>query len=149
MTRALFDANVFVSYLLQPARGGTIATLIDAAFAGAFTLLVADSLLEELARRVMTKPYLAERISRDDLRVFTASLLTIAERIPAITTSIPAAVRDPKDDYLLAYALVGGVDYLVTGDRDLLDLGPVAGLTIVSPAAFAAALGPGTAGGSA
>ena len=149
MARTLFDANVFISYLLRPARGGTIGTLLDAAFAGVFTLLVADSLLEEFTRRVMTKPYLAQHISRHDLDVFAAALLAIAERIPTITSPIPAVVRDPKDDYLLAYALVGRADYLVTGDRDLLDLPPLAGLMIVTPAAFAAALGLGGAAGTA
>ena len=38
----------------------------------------------------------------------------------------------PKDDYLLAYGLMGGADYLVTGDEDLLTLGDVEGLKIVS-----------------
>ncbi|HET8628207.1 MAG TPA: hypothetical protein VFL91_12340 [Thermomicrobiales bacterium] len=70
MTRALCDAHVFISYLLRPAGGDTIAMLLDAAFAGAFTLLVADSLLEEFTRRVTTKPYLAQHISRHDLDAF-------------------------------------------------------------------------------
>ena len=37
----------------------------------------------------------------------------------------------------MAYAVVGQADYLVTGDRDLLALGKVEGVEIVSLAAFA------------
>jgi predicted nucleic acid-binding protein len=48
--------------------------------------------------------------------------------------------RDPKDDYLLTYALAGQADYLVTGDADLLVLGQVGTVRIVSPADFAALL---------
>lgn len=46
--------------------------------------------------------------------------------------------RDAKDDYLLACALLGRANYLVTGDKDLLTLaGQVKGLTILSSAQFA------------
>jgi uncharacterized protein len=33
----------------------------------------------------------------------------------------PPVVRDPRDDYLLALALAGRADAIVTGDKDLLD----------------------------
>ena len=56
---------------------------------------------------------------------------------------MPSVTRDRKDDYLLAYAVVGRADYLVTGDRDLLVLGEVEGVRIVSPAGFVGALSPG------
>lgn len=47
--------------------------------------------------------------------------------------------RDPKDDIFLACALAGQCDYLVTGDRDLLDLQGHPGLgqlRIVTPREF-------------
>jgi len=46
----------------------------------------------------------------------------MSEEVPRIKSLIPAVTRDPKDDYLLAHALVGGADCLVTGDEDLLTL---------------------------
>ena len=39
---------------------------------------------------------------------------------PSITAR---ASRDPGDDYLVALAVEAGVDAIVTGDADLLDLG--------------------------
>jgi len=36
--------------------------------------------------------------------------------------ALPVVVRDPKDEKLLACALHGRADYLVSGDRDLLEL---------------------------
>ena len=47
-----------------------------------------------------------------------------AEIAPRIEAPIPAVTRDPEDDYLIAYALVGRADYLVSGDKDLLVMAP-------------------------
>jgi len=55
------------------------------------------------------------------------------ERVP------PVLVRDQQDEHILAAAVAGHADYLVTGDRDLLvlDGDPALGsLRIVTPAAF-------------
>lgn len=120
--RALLDTNVIISYLLTPHRESAPRIVLEAALDGVFTLLVADAILAELARRASTKPYLAQRITPDDLDRLIRALGTVAIRIPAITDAIPAVGRDPKDDYLLAYAVVGRADYLVTGDQDLLSL---------------------------
>lgn len=46
------------------------------------------------------------------------------------------ASRDPEDDKFLAAAIEGRVEYVVTGDRDLLDLKQYKGVRIVSPAEF-------------
>jgi predicted nucleic acid-binding protein len=57
-----------------------------------------------------------------------------------IEQTFPAVASDIKDDYLVAYAVVGEDDYLVTGDSDLLVLGEITGFKIVSTGAFAALL---------
>ncbi|HEX5506624.1 MAG TPA: putative toxin-antitoxin system toxin component, PIN family [Thermomicrobiales bacterium] len=146
--RALIDTNVFISYVLSPAqRAGTIGAMVEAALSRAFELLMPEALLTEIVTIMTTKPYVVERISAEEAVAFARAIRAVAIVPPAIEGAIPHVVRDPKDDYLLAYALVGGADYLVTGDRDLLDLPPLAGLTIVGPTAFAAALELGDAGG--
>lgn len=135
--RALLDVNVFISHLLYPDRQGTIHEILRSGFRGQFTLLLPQGVLEELAEAVPKKPYLAERITEQQLRDFTALLLKVAEVVPAITRPIPPVTRDPKDDYLLAYAAVGQADYLVTGDEDLLVLDEkMEQFAIVTPRAF-------------
>ena len=42
--------------------------------------------------------------------------------------------RDIGDDMFVHAALTAGAEILISGDRDLLDLGAVAGLAIVTPA---------------
>jgi putative PIN family toxin of toxin-antitoxin system len=46
--------------------------------------------------------------------------------------------RDPDDDMVLATALAGGADAIVTGDADLLTLASYSGVEIISPRAFVA-----------
>ncbi|MEJ2750687.1 MAG: putative toxin-antitoxin system toxin component, PIN family, partial [Anaerolineae bacterium] len=118
--RVLIDTNVFISYLLNPHRMGTIQAIFTAWSAGKFTLLVPEALLDEILVTVSNKPHLAQRISPDLLKEFLSTVQELGETVPRIESPIPAVTRDPKDDYLLAYALVGKADYLVTGDEDLL-----------------------------
>ena len=50
---------------------------------------------------------------------------------------VPAdACRDPSDLVVLGTAVAAEADVLVTGDRDLLDLGEFQGIAILSPRAF-------------
>ncbi len=139
--RVLLDTNLFISYLLPSRRlSGTIDRLVEGALTGAYTLLLAEELLEEFHETITTKPYLRTRIDRGQATTFIDGLRAIAEVLPALEGEFPAITRDPNDDYLLAQAIFAGADYLVSGDDDLLALGPIEGLTILSPTDFATLL---------
>lgn len=49
---------------------------------------------------------------------------------------IAKVCRDPDDDMVLATALAGRADVIVSGDADLLDLHPFRGIPVLTPAAF-------------
>ena len=53
----------------------------------------------------------------------------------AETIVIPE-LRDPKDTIVLAAALAGTAEVIVTGDQDLLVLGRFKGVEILTPADF-------------
>lgn len=131
--RVLLNTNVLISYLLSPQRKSPVNRILEAAFLGQIDLLFPKEVLDELRRKIPQKPYLAERISPQQLEELVVLLGEISESIPTITMEIPAVTRDPKDDYLIAYALVGRADYLVTGDLDLLILEKVEDVEIVTP----------------
>ena len=134
--RVLLDANIFLSYLLSPDSKSTIVDVLEAGLLGRYQLLVTPLVIEEFVRKVETKRYLSERIPRTMLAEFVGILGEGAEAIPPLTEAIPAVTRDPKDDYLLAYALLGRANYLVTGDDDLRSLGTVGDLQIVTARQF-------------
>lgn len=135
--RALLDTNILISFLLTPESGSPIAGILRRAYAGEFTLILPQELQRELARKIREKRYLAERITLQQGEEFVALLSEVSEVIPAISSEIPAVTQDPKDDYLLAYAVVGEADYLVTGDDHLLSLPQVAEVRIVTAPQFA------------
>lgn len=134
--RACVDTNILISYLLAPLSDSPPSNIVRAALQGAFTLVVAELTLTELSRRVQSKPYLVDRISIATLNQFVASLRVIAEVYPLPSDPLPRVVRDPRDDYLLAPAVLEQVDYLISGDNDLLDLGTFQGVRMVSPREF-------------
>jgi putative PIN family toxin of toxin-antitoxin system len=130
--RVLVDANLFVSFLLHPDRDSAANQVVRAAVARRFELLLPGELLDELAARVSNKPYLARRVTRKELEELVAILLSAGEVTPRLQSPAPRVTRDAKDDYLLAHAVVGRADVLVTGDADLLQLEGVEDLSIVT-----------------
>jgi uncharacterized protein len=139
--RVLLDANVFVSYLLTPGQNSAVTRIVDAAVLGEYQLLMPEELLDELEEIVRTHEHLARRIPAKVMRALMDLVLEIAEVIPRITEPIPALTRDPEDDYLIAYALIGRAECLVTGDRDLLVLERIESVAILTPNAFGELLG--------
>ena len=134
--RVLLDANLFISFLLNPDRHSASNEVVRRAALGDFTILVPEELLGEISSRARSKLYLIERIAPDEIDEMVEILSSVAESIPRIEDTIPAVVRDPKDDYLLAYAAVAHADYLVTGDKDLLVLEEVEEVRILTPKEF-------------
>ena len=99
-------------------------------------MLLPEALLDEIVVTVRSHQHLRARITAEDLEVFARLISREAEGISKIEDPIPPVTRDREDDYLIAYALVGRADYLVSGDKDLLVLDPLGDLRIVDPAAF-------------
>jgi uncharacterized protein len=134
--RVLIDTNIFISYLLKSDQDRTITRIIEAGFEYRYTILLPHEVIAELTKKLTEKKYLAGRISSEDAQELTELLKAVAEEIPVITGEIPRVSRDKKDDYLLAYAIVGRADYLVSGDEDLQKVRRVEEVTIVSPVEF-------------
>jgi putative PIN family toxin of toxin-antitoxin system len=106
----------------------------------------ADPTLLEILDKVVGKPYLASHISTEMVDTLLQLLALTGERVAELPGPFPAIGRDRKDDYLIAHSLISNVDYLVSGDQDLLTLGSVDDLRIVSPADFARILSGGDGG---
>lgn len=133
MLRVLLDTNQLVSSLLSIV--GPQGQLIDAWRRRAFALLMAPGQLEEVAE-VLSRPKIARKypISATDRRAFLELLRSEAILLP--DEPAPGICRDPDDDYLLGCAAVGGVEYLVSGDGDLLSVGRYQGVSIVDARQF-------------
>lgn len=117
--RAVFDTNVFISAVLSRSPRSPTRELIERWKVGELTLLVSDALLAELVEKLLEKSIDPNRIT--DL---VTSILQMAEwvDVPAATVR-PVILQDPDDDHVLACAVVGKADYLVTYDPHFDPLG--------------------------
>jgi uncharacterized protein len=116
--RVVLDANVFVSALISQA--GPSREIVNAWVDGRFELIASPTLLDEL-RDVLHRPRFRRWVSTATATDFVDGLAQDANVIddPPAT---PGVTPDPDDDYLIALARAAHADYLVSGDRHLLDL---------------------------
>lgn len=134
MPKAVLDTNILVSALITPR--GTPAKILQTWRTGRFELVTSPPLLLEL-KDVLSRPKIRERyhLTPADIRDLLSLLATAAVLAPA-SGSISASLRDPDDLPVLACAVGGHADYIVTGDRDLLRLSSYEGIQIVRPSKF-------------
>ncbi len=136
--RAVVDTNVFVARLLSPT--GAPAQVSDLWEAGAFELVVSEPILTEYAR-VLAYPHLAARLRLDAAAI--AELIAALRQFAILvepTEPLTVIRDDPHDDKFLECAVAGGAEYVVSGDKHMLQLGEYCGIQILPPAAFATLL---------
>ena len=126
--RVLLDSNVLISAFIS---NGVCSELLDHCII-THTVVTSNYILSEFSEKLITKFYYSPR------EVSTAR--KILEEQCEIVNPEPlrfAVSRDVKDDPILAAALEGHCDCLITGDKDLLVLRTFQGIPILKPSAFA------------
>lgn len=134
--RVILDANVFLSFLIYPHKPTAVSRLVRMVIAGDVVLVFPEGVAEEMRRAVRDKPYFQERIPQTEVEELLSLISELAIK-PSGETKAPIRSRDPKDQYLLDAAAGDGVEFLISGDRDLLDVERATGFPlIVTPAQF-------------
>ena len=127
--RLVLDTNTAISGLIWQ---GVPGQLIDAAVSGRIQLISTVPLLAELEgvlqRRKFREPIQRLGVAVGDLFDGYAALV---ERVEPADLGGPIS-RDPDDDQVLAAAIAGQADLIVSGDDDLLVLGSHQGIAIVA-----------------
>lgn len=122
--RVFLDTNVLISAF---AARGLCADLMRLLLAE-HNVLTGEVNLVEL-RRVLTKRFRATAAQVDVIE----QLLRDQTVIPKPAALLSLKVRDAEDAWVLASAVAGAADLLVSGDQDLLVLANRAPLPILSP----------------
>lgn len=134
--RVVFDTVIVVRGLINP-YGPSGRLMFDRA--NDFRHIVSPSIVAEYLD-VLTRPELTRKFRNVATRDPHAVLAWLAQAEVVELDDVPAISRDPKDDPFLATAVAGAADYLVSEDRDLLDLESHGDIPIVTGARFLAIL---------
>lgn len=138
-TRVVLDTNVVLSGLLSAK--GPPALILDAWLQDRFILITSLYLIREV-EHVLSYPRLVQRLNltKKEQNTFLAALLARSEVTPG-KLQLSGITRDPQDDALIACAVEGRADVVVSGDQDILVLGEYQGIQMVTPRRFIEMLG--------
>lgn len=125
--RVCLDSNVLVSGF---ATRGLAADVVRVTLAE-HELLVPEVVLSEVARVLKRKVGLPPETVAAVEQLLRAQIV-----VPKPAERSALVVRDPDDAWVLASAVAGGADVLVTGDADLLSVGNAAPVPILTRRAF-------------
>lgn len=108
---AILDTNVFISSLIFP---GRISKILDHASNSDFEMVFCNELKNEILTKFVSKFQVdLKTLEKINNLILQGAFYEIKEINPVL--------RDPKDDFLLELLRVSGADFLVSGDKDILE----------------------------
>ncbi len=125
--RIVLDANVLIAAV---AGRGLCEALFELCLEK-HHLFISQKLLDEVYRNLARKIRLPEAVALD----FCTLLRNNAEMMTPAAVD-PAMCRDPNDLYLLGLCVSANAEFLVTGDRDLIESRWRGSTKIVTPRQF-------------
>jgi len=125
----VFDTNIIISAYIY---GGTPLAVLEAVAKNQITLCSSDYILNEI-KNVLNRPKF--NLSQTERNNIIKSFLRLSQFVRP-TQKLKVQIRDDTDISILECALAAKADYIVSGDRDLLDLGAIHGIPIVSAKKF-------------
>ncbi|WP_310379720.1 putative toxin-antitoxin system toxin component, PIN family [Flavobacterium sp.] len=113
--RIILDTNLWISFLISK----DLSRLDAIIFEKKAVLVFSKELLDEFLE-VTKRPKFRKFFSKIDIENILETIDEYADFV--IIKSKITICRDPKDNFLLSLAKDGKVDFLLTGDNDLLDI---------------------------
>lgn len=135
MLRVVLDTNQFVSSVLV--KQGLPAQVLDAWRRREFLLITSPLIIAEI-RSTLSYPRIRRKypLTGDDVERLVILLEQDALVVPGQGTLSGAIPDDPQDEIVLACAVEGQADLIVSGDHHLLNLGEYQGILIVTAREF-------------
>jgi len=116
--RAVLDTNVFVSAALSKNPSSPTREVLERWKQGEFVLLICTPLAEEIVEKLLD-----HRIEESLIGSLVERLAQLADWVEIPPEKIANLLADPDDNVIVACAVEGGANYLVTYDPhfDLLE----------------------------
>jgi putative PIN family toxin of toxin-antitoxin system len=124
--KVVLDTNVLVSALIKAGKPRDLFNKL----AKDKQIVLSRAILEEFLD-VIEDSKVAKYTSEQDVTVFLNALGTAA-RIVQVKSRFKAVKEDPDDDIIVRVAYDGKADYIVSGDRHLLELKEFKGIRILT-----------------
>jgi len=133
LIQVVVDTSVLIRYLIKPSTA--IRELIeDHWLGGDMRMVTAPPLIEEL-QRVLQRDYIKALIHAEEGQALLEAIYRKADILPQLA-EVPSFTRDPKDDKFIACALAGNAAYVISVDKDLLVLGSLQDVHVMTPYDF-------------
>ena len=131
MLKVVLDTSVCVAALLSDS--GASARIVKAVLARLIQHATTDEILEEV-RGVLGREKF--RLSIEKQRTFVHLLTDSSHVLTHLDKFRVERCRDPQDDMFLSLANQVGADFLISLDRDLIELGKIGVTKILTPGDF-------------
>ena len=115
VSRIIIDTNLWISFLITK----DFTKLDEIIFSRNGILVFSQELLDEFLE-VARRPKFRRFFSAADVEEILETIGEYADFVK-VQTKIEVC-RDPKDNFLLSLSVDGNADFLLTGDKDLLDM---------------------------
>lgn len=113
--KVIIDTNLWISYLLSKKASGLDKLFLEQSLSIQFS----EELLNEFLE-VVKRPKLKKYFANSDIEELLLQINLHANFV-TVSSSIETC-RDPKDNFLLSLAVDSKASFLLTGDKDLLEL---------------------------
>jgi putative PIN family toxin of toxin-antitoxin system len=124
--KAVFDTNILVSALLFKSE---LAGIVDLWKKGRIIPILSKETFAEF-KAVLEYPKFS--LTRQEIKVIIEEAVLPYFEVIEVTDNIKGICRDFDDDKFIACAVSASADFIVSGDKDLLDMGKFRSVKIIS-----------------
>lgn len=137
MIRVVLDTNLFVSAILSPE--GKPALILKMVLDARLDLVLSPAIIKEVSlvmnygkiRKLLSKRSVTPGKIKDTLQKIAKTAIMVSGE-----TDVQRIDKDPSDNMLLACAIEGKADYIISGDHHLTNIISFEGIAIVTPDHF-------------
>ncbi len=134
MIRAVLDTNVLIAAVIN-IKSSLTQEIYQKFLTLHFTLIISPEILEEVEDLINRERIVKKhKLTTDEREVIMSEIAALSYIVPGITHV--EVVRDQDDNKIISAAYEGKADYIISRDRDLLDLTQYEGIKIITPEEF-------------